>query len=255
MNVLRILVVDDDHDFAEMIADVLVSRGHKVELAFSGEEALTKAEEFDFDLAFMDVGLPGIDGVESFLTIRKRKPNARVIMMTGFTMEEMLDKAKENGAWAILKKPIHIPDILKKVDEISPTGSILIVDDDLDFAASIQQALEIYSYSTVAVPAGKEAIEEAKKDETQLVLLDLRLPDMNGYEVFTEIRKTNEKLPIIILTAYPEEEADKISFMNASSNTGVMIKPIDPTVLYQTIEDLMAQSIHEDSDHESRGNR
>jgi len=81
MNSLRVLIVDDDRDFAESLALLLEARGYQVELAFSGEEAIVKFREQDFDIAFMGVRLPGKDGTESFLEIRKFRPSARVMMM------------------------------------------------------------------------------------------------------------------------------------------------------------------------------
>ncbi len=239
---MKILVVDDDPDFAETVADILATQDHHIELAYSGEEALAKMDAFHFDLTFMDVKLPGMSGVESFLEIRKRKPQAKVILMTGFSMEHVLDQALKNGAWAILKKPLDIPDLLRRVDEISPEGTILIVDDDLDFVGSIQSILEFSGYSVMVAADGKEGIEALKRNEADLLLLDIRLPDMNGLEVYLELRKNDLRIPVIVITGYPEEEAGRISLMNSSSHTGVLVKPIDPSILCKTIDDLMSSS-------------
>ena len=67
MNKLNILVVDDDQDFSESLTMVLESRGYAVEVAHTGEEAIRKFQDTNFDIAFMDVKLPGKDGVESFM--------------------------------------------------------------------------------------------------------------------------------------------------------------------------------------------
>jgi len=248
MKALKVLVVDDDPDFAETIADVLESEGHTVAVAFTGEEALARVEDFDFDLAFMDVRLPGINGVESFLEIRNRKPLAKVIMMTGFSMEDLLQRALDSGAWAVLKKPLDILDILRRVDEINPEGTILIVDDDADFALSIQQILESRSYRTQISPCGREALQAVKREGTDLILLDIRLPDINGLEVFLEIRKVNSTIPVIAMTGYPDDEAEKISLINSSSNTGVIVKPIDPALLCRRVDELMGH-------YDSRGSK
>ena len=73
MKKLHILIVEDDQDFAESMADILESQGHVVQLAVSGEEAISIFQKQDFDVAFMDVKLPGKNGVESFLEIHKFK--------------------------------------------------------------------------------------------------------------------------------------------------------------------------------------
>ena len=68
----RILVVDDDRDFAESLGDLLEAEGHEVSLAFNGPDAVSRFETEDFDIAFMDVRMPGMSGVEAFLEIRRK---------------------------------------------------------------------------------------------------------------------------------------------------------------------------------------
>ena len=115
---LRIFVVDDDRDFAEGLADIFELNGHECELAFNGEEAVEKCKEKDFDIAFMDVKLPGKDGVESFFEIRKTRPHAKIVMMTGYSVEKLLDDALNNGAWGILHKPLDMDKVLEMIAQI-----------------------------------------------------------------------------------------------------------------------------------------
>ena len=79
MKNINVLIVDDDRDFAESLAMVLDGRGYQVDTVHSGEGAIRKFREKDFDIAFIDVKLPGKNGVESFMEIRKIKPEARVV--------------------------------------------------------------------------------------------------------------------------------------------------------------------------------
>ena len=94
---MRIFIVDDHRDVAEGLADVLRMHGHEVEVAHNGEQAIRIFKEQDFDIAFMDVMMPGMNGVESFLEIRKIKPDAKVVMMTGYSVTQLLDQAIETG--------------------------------------------------------------------------------------------------------------------------------------------------------------
>jgi len=108
MKSLRVLIVDDNEDLAESLAMVLELRGYEAEVAHTGEEAIRTFRDNDFDIAFMDVKLPGNNGVESYMEIRKFKPDARMVMMTGYSMEQLLDKAMENGAWGVIHKPLDM---------------------------------------------------------------------------------------------------------------------------------------------------
>ena len=114
MRSVRVFIVDDDLDFGESLAIVLEGQGCEVTTASSGEDAVKIFKEEDFDIAFMDVRLPGICGVESFLEIRKFKPEARVVMMTGYSVQDLLKQAVDNGAWGILNKPLDIQSVLHR---------------------------------------------------------------------------------------------------------------------------------------------
>src|SRR5215212_9261324 len=105
---LKILVVDDDEDNTCSLCELFELEGHKATMAHSGEAAIAAYMNENFDLAFMDVMMPGLNGVESFMEIRKLKPEARVYMMTGYSVEQLLQQAMEHGAMGVLSKPIDI---------------------------------------------------------------------------------------------------------------------------------------------------
>jgi two-component system, NtrC family, response regulator HydG len=136
MSKLHVLVVDDDRDFAESLADVLRSDGHWVDTAYSGEEAILRFPLWHYDLTFMDVRLPGRNGVESLLELRKLRPDAQVYMMTGFSMEHLLERALAVGARGVLQKPLDLDRVLQLLKEMQ-SCQILIADDDPDFVAGI----------------------------------------------------------------------------------------------------------------------
>jgi DNA-binding response OmpR family regulator len=234
MNEPKIFVVDDDRDFAEGLADVLELRGYEVDLAFSGEEAIAKFKENDYDITFMDVRLPGMNGVESLRTLRRLKPGARVVMMTGYSVPQLLDEALDEGAWAVLQKPFDMEQVLEMVRQIPPTGVVLIADDDPDFAAGCKDLFDSAGYRTCVVPDGEQAVEQVKSGRSiDLLVLDIRLPIMNGLEVLMAVREAGYELSTIVVTAYPDEESDKIDILTDQEVTGVLVKPFDP-------EDLLA---------------
>ncbi len=134
MKPLSILIVDDSRDFGQSLATFLRLEGHEVELVFDGEAAVEKFRARDFDAAFLDVKLPGMNGVESFLEIRKLKPDAKVFMMTGFSDEEPLRKAIDNGAMGVFHKPLDLDEVLKALEAAAPAAIVLVADDDPDFS-------------------------------------------------------------------------------------------------------------------------
>lgn len=241
MGGLRILVVDDDRDFAMSWGRVIESDGHEVELVFSGEEAVEKFAEADFDVAFVDVLLPGKNGVESLVEMRKLNPRAKVVMMTGFSVNELLDQAVEGGAWEVLHKPLDEERVFTMLDEIRPGGIVLVADDDPDFLAVIRQVLEETGYSVVAVRNGREALEAVESNHFEVLLLDLRMPVLDGLEVYLEVRKTGRTIPTIIATGYAREEALKLDRLRRLDVTGVLEKPFAPEDLLELIRSMSSR--------------
>ncbi len=113
---LRVLIVDDDRDHADSVGDILVMRGHEIDIAGSGEAAVAKCGAGTFDIVLMDVKMPGMNGVDAFFAIREQQPDARVVMMTGFSLEQLVDRAMANGAIATLRKPLAIAQLLQTIE-------------------------------------------------------------------------------------------------------------------------------------------
>jgi two-component system response regulator HydG len=237
MNALRVFIVDDDQDFAESLALLLEGRGHQVELAFSGEEAVEKFRKQDFDITFMDVRLPGKNGTESFLEIRKFKPSARVIMMTGYSVEQLLEQAVEHGALGVLNKPIDVQHMLKMLERIKPDG-ILVVDDDVDFVASIANLLVDEGYTVCVATNGQEAIERICSNGIDILILDLHLPILSGLETYLELKRIGRTVPTLIVTAYFDDYTDDVSRLQSLSVSGILRKPFDPRDLLDAIDHL-----------------
>jgi CheY-like chemotaxis protein len=239
----RILIVDDDRDFSASLALLMRGRGYEVELAHSGEEAIEKFREQDtgdkrpYDITFMDVRLPGKNGVESLLEIRKLRPSARIVMMTGYSVEQFLEQAVNQGAWEVLDKPLDVPQVLNMLDDIKPDG-ILVVDDDADFVRGIIDLLVNDGYTVFVAENGQQAIERIRANGIDILILDLRLPILNGLETYLELKRTGHAIPTIIVTAYADKECDDIDKLRSLSVSGILRKPFDPRELLEAVERL-----------------
>jgi DNA-binding NtrC family response regulator len=116
MSRANVMIVDDDRDLAESLAEFLEMSGHSVTTAANGKEAVIGHGAGDFDVTFMDVRMPIMNGVDSFFEIRKLKPDAKIVMMTGFK-EPIVAKALEAGAAGLLNKPFAIEAMLEIVEK------------------------------------------------------------------------------------------------------------------------------------------
>jgi DNA-binding NtrC family response regulator len=112
---IKVLLVDDEKEFIQTLAERLEVRDFSVQTAFGGDEALSKIKEQDFDVVVLDVLMPGKNGIETLREIKSIKPLVNVIMLTGHaTVETAIDGMKA-GAYDYLMKPTDTNDIVIKI--------------------------------------------------------------------------------------------------------------------------------------------
>jgi two-component system, NtrC family, response regulator HydG len=233
---MRVFIIDDDRDHAESIADVLTMRGYEVELAFSGEAGLARFREANFDIVFMDVKLPGMNGVETFFEFRKLRPEVKVMLMTGYSLEQLIAQAVENGALGVLRKPFEIKDLLDVLDQVKPRGMVLLADDDPEFAASLEPILTHHGYTVEIATSGEEALRKAASSGVNCLILDLKMPVLSGLEVYLKLKENGRDVPTIFVTGFPGEKNLAAVRLQPPLALDILMKPFDPQALLAAIE-------------------
>jgi DNA-binding NtrC family response regulator len=114
---IRILLVDDEKEFVETLAERLRTRDFDVTTAFSGDEALEKLKEYNFDVTILDVKMPGMDGIDALREIKKLKPLTEVLMLTGHGTIETAIEGMKIGAYDFLLKPCEMDVLLDKINK------------------------------------------------------------------------------------------------------------------------------------------
>lgn len=128
-----ILIVDDDAGMARTTALVLGRKGYTVTTAQDGPEAIERSREQSFDMILMDIKMPLMDGVEAYRRIKEIRPDAVVMMMTAYAVEDLVREALEEGAYGIIHKPLDIEEVLATIEEAREDkrgALVLVVDDD-----------------------------------------------------------------------------------------------------------------------------
>jgi len=240
MKSARVMIVDDDRDLAESLAELIEMHGHKVSIASNGKEALERFHQQDFDVTFMDVRMPVMNGVDSFLAMRRLRPSAKVIMMTGFR-EPMVAKALENGALGLLNKPFRLEDLLEKLTEATKPV-VLLVDDDPDFADGLSELLIEHGYKTAIAGDGKTALDRVRSGGVDVLILDLRLPVMDGIDVYRKLMEQGRPPPTIIVSASLDKNRDSVDALRSVSVKDCFSKPVDPQALLSTIDRIVTDA-------------
>jgi len=112
----RVLLVDDEKDFVEALSQRLEVRDFEVTTALSGDDALTRIKDLDFDVVILDVQMPGKDGIETFKEIKNLKPLVEIIMLTGHATVETAIEGMKLGAYDYLMKPTDTDDLVTKIN-------------------------------------------------------------------------------------------------------------------------------------------
>ncbi len=114
---MKILIVDDEKEFAATLCQRLTLRKYKVREAHSGKEGLAALEDSAADIVLLDLKMPDMDGLEFLASLRKKQPQIKVIMLTGHGSGEAAEQALAMGASACLMKPVDFKELLKTVEE------------------------------------------------------------------------------------------------------------------------------------------
>ena len=113
---INILLVDDEKDFAEMMSFRLEEKGHRVKLAFSGQQALDALAENQTDVVIMDIRMPGLDGIATLKEVKARHPIVEVILLTGYGAVDTAVEGMKAGAFDYLVKPPDHEELLTKLE-------------------------------------------------------------------------------------------------------------------------------------------
>lgn len=263
---MHVLVVDDEEIAAEHARIVLDEAGIRADTCYDGKTALhmlevqhTKLEPYN--LVLLDWKMPEMDGIEVAKEIRKLyNSETTIIILTSFNWDEIMDEAIHKGVDSFLAKPLFASNVISEFERIvrknnmmifhkkrraDITGRrILLAEDVIINAEIMKKLLNIRGLSVDHAENGKRAVEmfsASTHGYYDAVLMDVRMPEMDGLEATAAIRSLDhpdaENVPIIAMTANAFDEDVQRSLqvgMNAH-----LSKPVEPDRLYQTLEELI----------------
>ena len=227
MSNIKLLLVDDEEEFLTATSHALGRRGFDVEVAPNGVTALEMVKHGEFDVVVLDVKMPGIDGVEVFRQIRNALPRLPVVLLTGHGSIDDAFHTSKNGVADYLSKPIDIDELSARLHEAigkakrrsettdvtttpaDPAGTIrvMLVDDEVDFLESLKKVFERRNMDVITACNGYDALEILNKSLVDVVVLDVKMPGMDGLEVLRRIKKDFTSVRVILLSGHPSVEA------------------------------------------------
>ena len=198
-----ILVVDDEVNVRRLLTYELTNGGYRVLEAANGGEAIDLAREHLPDLITMDVLMPVLDGYDAIKLI-KGDPATKDIPILILSIVENQNRGIEIGANQFISKPFAVEDMLETVSRLlsGPAKKVLIADDDEALAETLRFQLEQRGFIPSVVHNGKDALDSIIIEPPDLVVLDLKMPEIDGFETLAEMKRRPETadIPVIVLS-------------------------------------------------------
>lgn len=248
---VSVLIVDDDWGTARSTALILDLKGCAVETAASGAEALARVGERPFDVILLDIQMPVMDGVETHRRIKAIRPDAVVVMMTAYAVEELVQQALDDGAHSIVHKPLNVDglvDIVREAEASCAGALVLVVDDNPSVRSALQQALAAEGHAVTLACSGEEAIDAARERAQDVLLIDLKLPALNGLETYLALKEIHPRAIAIIMTAYPEEMSELAQEAMKRDAYAFLQKPFDVDDVLKLVDKVSAMKMSDASE-------
>jgi len=241
-----VLVIDDEPTVRDLMKRLLSKEGFEVQTASGGQEGIRLARELLPCAITLDVLMPGMDGW-SVLTALKADPELGDIPVIMLTIVDNKSLGYSLGASDYLTKPINrerLVTVLKKYKEASPACQVLVVEDDANMRDLLRRVLEKEGWAVTEAENGRVAMERIAENQPALILLDLMMPEMDGFEFVTEVRKHKmwRSIPIIVVTA-KDITSEDCQRLDGYVEKILQKEPLSWEELVDDVRDLLADCI------------
>ncbi len=269
----KVLIVDDCQSWLDILDHLMHSFGLNVHTVHSGKEAIAelKDKKDQYDLLLIDWNMPELDGIETCKIIEKELniDSKKIILVSAYSKESLIQGIKEAHIDHYLHKPVNPSELndilsevfygkrnlekLKKSQEPitlqnrikSLKGShILLAEDNEVNQEIIVDLLENSGIIIDIAKDGLEAVSKTKKNRYELILMDIQMPHLDGYEACEQIREIDKDIPIIALTANAmKEDIEKTKAVGMNRHLN---KPIEVEKLYETLLEFLSKKVESD---------
>ena len=237
-----ILVVDDDLDTLHNLSDILTDMGYQVDTASNGTAALEMVRHKAYDVALLDLKMPGMDGLTLYREIRKLRSGTVAMVVTAYATTETVSEAKEAGLWQVLSKPVDFSQLLPLVDEAVRQPLVMVVDDDHELCENLWDILRERGYRVALAHDDRQAAGQLRGGRFQVVLIDMKLPGGDGRQVLKMVQQADPEARTVLITGFRSEMEELVQKAVQEGADAVCYKPFDVPGLIETIQRLSHES-------------
>jgi len=235
----KVLVVDDQRGMRLTLSGIIEDQGYDVTQVEDGYQAIEAVRNTPFGLVFMDIKMPGINGVQTFREVKKISPNSVVVMMTGFAVEDLVKEALEEGAFTVIYKPFEMEPVIRLIESVLKTVLILVVDDRESDRKVLSEILADKGYRVMGASDGNEAIQIVREKHHDIIFMDIKLPGMDGFATFKEIQAIDPEARVIFMTGFVLEDSIREALEGGAYP--IAYKPFDVEVVLALLKQIAVE--------------
>jgi two-component system, NtrC family, response regulator HydG len=233
-----ILVVDDEVDTCRNLADIFADLGFRVATAHDGNAALEELRNSRYDIALLDLMMPGMDGVTLYQEMKRQRPEMVAVLTTAYPNHPRAEESLKAGVWRIVPKPVDLARLLNLLNEAAHLPLVLVIDDDTDLCATLWDLLWEHGFRVSFAHDIRNAAELLRDDRFNVILIDMRLPDGDGFEALRLVRQAESQARIVFITGHRTELGSSLEHVKEEGVDAFCYKPFDVRELLATIERL-----------------
>lgn len=208
-----VLIIDDDPMVQELIAHYLINAGYQVHTAVNGSEGMNLARQIKPNVIILDVFMPDIDGWTVLATIKNDSEIAHIPVILA-TVDDSKEQGFTLGATDYLTKPIDGKALIQKLQsnwQLEQNQTVLIVEDNEAMRDLMRSMLEPASLKVIEATNGEEGLQAVEQTRPDLILLDLMMPEVDGFEFLTNLRNNPawRDIPVIIVSVMDLSEEER----------------------------------------------
>ena len=252
MSYRRILIVDDSAVFRTSMKKILESKNDAIVVAEDGQQGLDLAMKEQFDIVVSDIDMPKINGIDLCRSL-KNSPETRgipIVMVSTFDSDNDIDKGFQAGASAYLSKYEIQSRLRETVDSVLSKSKfknnrlVMVVDDSKVVRRIVENGLAEAGFKVITAEDGKKALEILNDIRPDLILTDIEMPDVNGFEFCGSIHTNPElsSVPIVAMSSRTERGYMKRMLQNGAS--AYLCKPFNIDELVILVEKMLSDQFH-----------
>jgi FixJ family two-component response regulator len=240
-----ISVVDDDESVRRTTTFLIESFGFRAAAFISAEHFLTSDQLQETSCLIVDVQMPGMSGLELQSELAAAGYDVPIIFITAYDNKASRQQAMQTGAAAFLGKPFSDEELLQTIraalgEEIKATKDLIsVVDDDESIRRTTTLLIESFGLRATAFESAESFLKSGQLQDTSCLILDVKMPGMNGFELQSELARAGYGIPIIFVTAYDNKESRGRAIQAGA--VAFLAKPFNGEQLFQTVRSALGK--------------